>query len=526
MIGRAVFSLFCLVLWATGTSAQIGPSGGGGGGVTGSFTAGDLLVANSSGQVADSSTVNPAVLPTKLEINVGTFTPSSTLPTPSALGLYITEAVTGTCSASSNCYYNYLLIGSDHAVVGSGSSGVFNNGVGWYFNHNFGSAAATGDRVTLTTNLLINGTTGNTAAGASYGSFAAYATANVNDNGTGTGAATSRGQLETINVIASLNNGATNWNSLQAAEFDVRVQAGASLYSKVGIAITQTNDDAVSGSTYDAAIGMANMTGNASGWTNGILFGGLQGVWPFKSIATVITCANCGTIDAFVDMSAATITTAFLKGPGYTVSGTGLVTGLAFVPTSATVPTNGMYLASANVVGISGNSTGFAFVSSAALTLGANGVANSSDLLSLRANTTGVSGATIRNSNTGTATQAVLYMANNTSTTQASLILNGGNFSGGLGANALALTNGGNTGLAINTSGGLQVGSSTLLTLAQGEVGLPKITASGSAPGASGLKFEAVCGTNAGSAKIITYAGTSTTPVTVVDNVGSGVTGC
>ena len=73
--------------------------------------------------------------------------------------------------------------------------------------------------------------------------------------------------------------------------------------------------------------------------------------------------------------------------------------------------------------------------------------------------------------------------------------------------------------------GYFQVGS-TALTMTAGAFGLPKMTASASAPGASGVKFEAVCGTNAGTAKLIMYAGTSTTAVTVIDNVGSGVTGC
>lgn len=75
-------------------------------------------------------------------------------------------------------------------------------------------------------------------------------------------------------------------------------------------------------------------------------------------------------------------------------------------------------------------------------------------------------------------------------------------------------------------SGSLQVGSVTALTLANGEFGLMKETASGTAPGAAGLKLTVVCGTGGGSAKLIAYAGTSTTPVTVLDNIGSGVTGC
>lgn len=55
-----------------------------------------------------------------------------------------------------------------------------------------------------------------------------------------------------------------------------------------------------------------------------------------------------------------------------------------------------------------------------------------------------------------------------------------------------------------------------------GGLGLNKRTASGVAPGAGMLKMEVTAGTNAGSCKIIAYAGTSTTPVTIVDNVGSG----
>jgi hypothetical protein len=65
-----------------------------------------------------------------------------------------------------------------------------------------------------------------------------------------------------------------------------------------------------------------------------------------------------------------------------------------------------------------------------------------------------------------------------------------------------------------------------LLSVSNGELGMGKITASGVAPGAPGAKLAIVCGTNAGSAKLIAYAGTSTTPTTVVDNIGSGVSGC
>lgn len=92
-------------------------------------------------------------------------------------------------------------------------------------------------------------------------------------------------------------------------------------------------------------------------------------------------------------------------------------------------------------------------------------------------------------------------------------------------AGVVALGNGS----AGNATGQLRLATlvlGTTLTLASGEIGLAKITASGSAPGAAGLKMAVVCGTNAGSAKIIAYAGSSTTAATVLDNIGSGVTGC
>jgi hypothetical protein len=75
---------------------------------------------------------------------------------------------------------------------------------------------------------------------------------------------------------------------------------------------------------------------------------------------------------------------------------------------------------------------------------------------------------------------------------------------------------------AVSTLSGPVELTGATATLAAGEVGLPKVAASGTAPGAGNIKFEAVAGTNSGTCKLIAYAGTSTTPVTIVDNVGAG----
>jgi hypothetical protein len=72
--------------------------------------------------------------------------------------------------------------------------------------------------------------------------------------------------------------------------------------------------------------------------------------------------------------------------------------------------------------------------------------------------------------------------------------------------------------------GGVQLGSNGAASanVLPGEVAYKKVAASGAAPGTGWLKIETVSGTNAGTCKLIAYAGISTTPVTIVDNVGSG----
>jgi hypothetical protein len=74
---------------------------------------------------------------------------------------------------------------------------------------------------------------------------------------------------------------------------------------------------------------------------------------------------------------------------------------------------------------------------------------------------------------------------------------------------------------SIGAAGGIVLGGGTP-TLAASEVGFSKITASGSAPGASTCKEAWVAGTNANTCKKIAYCGTSTTPTTIIDNVGAG----
>lgn len=53
-------------------------------------------------------------------------------------------------------------------------------------------------------------------------------------------------------------------------------------------------------------------------------------------------------------------------------------------------------------------------------------------------------------------------------------------------------------------------------------IGAAKVTAAAVAPGAGFAKLAFVAGTNAGTGKLVAYCGTSTTPVTIMDNIGAG----
>jgi hypothetical protein len=79
-----------------------------------------------------------------------------------------------------------------------------------------------------------------------------------------------------------------------------------------------------------------------------------------------------------------------------------------------------------------------------------------------------------------------------------------------------------NAAMSINGTGQVvTVGSATPATGQRGDFAQIKETDAAAAPGAGYATLKWVAGTNAGSCKLISYAGTSATPVTVVDNVGA-----
>lgn len=72
----------------------------------------------------------------------------------------------------------------------------------------------------------------------------------------------------------------------------------------------------------------------------------------------------------------------------------------------------------------------------------------------------------------------------------------------------------------------VEFGSNTAPSCINGELAFNRVGVSGTGPGSGFGKLALVCGTGGGTAKLVIYAGTSGTPVTIADNIGSGVSGC
>ncbi len=74
----------------------------------------------------------------------------------------------------------------------------------------------------------------------------------------------------------------------------------------------------------------------------------------------------------------------------------------------------------------------------------------------------------------------------------------------------------------------LNIASSTSTAPQPGTFSIERTSRSGSnlAPGPSAATFELVCGTTAGKAALVMYAGTSTVSFTVLNNIGAGISGC
>jgi hypothetical protein len=320
-----------------------------------------------------------------------------------------------------------------------------------------------------------------------------------------------------INSVASVGPN-VHANQLVGNEGDTWAQAGSIIFDKIGMQLVDiwtTAGDMVQGTSDDVALSINNQHAPSTtiGYRETLEFGRDGGNFPGSTTGNMIGARGNGgtpfTTGSFVNMIRGTFSTAAMIFPGYSLYGGGAVQigngVISPVAAGMSIDVSGR-TASAGVVHSGGGGTNyrvgdyFTFMgglgyghvtgvsSGAATTIAIDVFPQVKSAGAIPANPVATETPSKANRWPGTDYASGMTLDLTWPTTNTSLILN---------------PTGGPTGFG-------------------GQLAVTKISDPGIAPGAGLVQITAAAGTNAGTCKIVLRAGTSSTPVTLIDNIGSG----
>jgi hypothetical protein len=225
--------------------------------------------------------------------------------------------------------------------------------------------------------------------------------------------------------------------------------------------------------------------------------------------------SQCWGVDTIVSDNPSVINTGMTSGSGKylynefdlnitspNTRGAGLQIGGTALPTSTTLDVNG--IAINKLWGSRGVGTGTALFSNGFI------AADACCAIGASIGASALSGGNV-------AGMPVYFNYRDVSGTYQNVSLNSAGNSSGTGYLAV----GGTSGAILAAATGLEAGG-VGATVLPGDVAMAKGANAATAPGPGYLKLEVVAGTNSGTCKLIAYAGTSTTPTTIADNIGGG----
>ena len=300
---------------------------------------------------------------------------------------------------------------------------------------------ATGNRIAIEGHILLNGSA--EQGNINYVGVWGIADAEVNLGGTNTGAG-SQGLVFGMNPQAKGGGTATNLTAIIGEEVDISCGYGCTTKGTIGVDIVQINGDQTVGATTDAALMIGSAVGSP-GWTNGILINNYNGQFPISSSGNLLE-TSAGTVNHGLHLTNLTCTTDCYASNGAKIDGSGNATFANVNVTSATIPTNGIYAYNATTIGFGANSSSVGYWNIQQFAFNHANNAQNSFL--------------INNGSSGVSAQAAFIFGNSSSATEAVINLNGGSFSGGLGANALSITSAGNFYIIGGSTTGLEIDSS------------------------------------------------------------------
>lgn len=257
-------------------------------------------------------------------------------------------------NGSSILQANQINILSDNFNAGSNPGTA-----GFAVNHTLGGTSMQGGR------NAISGTINLTSASASanplkeYVAITGNATASANDGGTSGSPA---GAVYASAFVAVATSAATNLVGVKGSESGVAVQTTTGNAPKIvaNWSLVQLGTHAAPGKTYDASLMLSNAGG--IGMLNGISFNSSSGSAPVATTGTLISTQDSATVAKGIDFTSYTFSGNAISTPGFSVSGTGAVSG-KFIPAAGSFVAGQSYYDGALgnvVVGNTGSASDYA----------------------------------------------------------------------------------------------------------------------------------------------------------------------
>ncbi|TXH84843.1 MAG: hypothetical protein E6Q77_01800 [Rhizobium sp.] len=233
-------------------------------------------------------------------------------------GFAIVQEPSGTSTSSAYHAYNSIAVDNDDADT----DGLTGANIAFSVTHNFGGSNTKGARIGNYTRVNLTAPTNSSNLAKEYVGVSGYCVALSDDGGTDltTGA---RGSIFGANFVASVAPSIPNLFGVIGGEVNILLRAGSSSQRKIGWQIVAGADDAVQGSTWDAALSISSQTG-AVGWKDGIVFGNANGQFPMNSNGTILR-ATSGNATRGIDFNSVTFSGTAFRSPGFNVGPTGNV---------------------------------------------------------------------------------------------------------------------------------------------------------------------------------------------------------
>jgi len=269
---------------------------------------------------------------------------------PTGQALYLSGTYTGAG------YAPYALI----SITDSGSETTYDRPAMWIVHNVTGGE---GSRTALKTQLNINNDLPCTVTTRCF-HIANFPQTYVNAK-LGGDAVTFRGDSYGGGCFNQLGANAKYVNSAGGCEFNVSVQSGASVKYKYITSHISVNSDAVGGTDFNAMSVFLADSSSTYKWPMMISAGRPDGAWPFNSSSVILgsTAPASGTRDigVVIECTGFVITTACIRGTGFSINGSGAASVASLASTGAVSGTTGNFSStlSASTITSTGASAGF-----------------------------------------------------------------------------------------------------------------------------------------------------------------------